>query len=430
MRFPIRTKLILLPIALAGFAYGQSALAESLENVVRKAVETHPAIGRVNATRRATDAEVDAARSGYYPSVDLNAGIGRENTDTKTIDNRWESRREASLRLTQLLFDGGAVGGTVSAASARRNKAGSEILSERENVGLRAVRSYLGVMKLRELTRQAENNVAIHKEMLRLIKRRASSGAVAGSYQVLAEGRLALAQAELARFQGDLTVEEANYHEVVGGLPSADMSSPSITGIQLPETEVELLASVLEKNPGLASAKHGLSVSTAEVGVAKAGFLPKIHFELSASRDKDIDGVAGKNNDLTAMLHLNYNLFNGKASTSRVRQAKEHESAAKMKQSEYRRSVTLTARKAFRELTSTRNRLPLLAANLRATTKAMEIARLQFKLGKRSVSDLLSRSIETHQSQVAYISGQYYEKQAVYEICAVQGLLLETLHAQ
>lgn len=429
MRLPVWTKLTLLLIVLAGLAYGESALAESLESVVHKAVETHPAIGRVNASRRATDAEVDVARSGYYPSVDLSAGIGRENTDTKVIDDRWESRREANLRLTQLLYDGGAVGGKVSAASARRDEAGSDVLSERENVGLRAVNSYLDVMKLRQLVSQAENNVATHKEMLRLIKRRASSGAVAGNYQVLAEGRLALAQAELASFRGDLAEAEASYHEVVGELPSAKMTSPSITGIQLPETEAGLLASALEKNPGMASAKYGVSANTAEVGVAKAGFFPKINFELGATRNKGIDGVAGKNNDLAAMLRLNYNLFNGKASTSRVRQAKERESAAKMKLSEHRRTVTLAARKAYRKLTSARDRLPLLRANLKATAKAMEIARLQFKLGKRSVVDLLNRSIETHQSQLAYISEQYQEKQAVYEICAVQGLLLEMLRA-
>ncbi len=210
-------------------------------------------------------------------------------------------------------------------------------------------RSYLNVLKLRQLVDQAKNNVTRHKELLKLIRRRASSGVSAGNSQFLAEARLALGQAELEHFQGNLAVEEAGYYEVVGEFPSAEMSSPLIAGIQLPETEAELVASALEKNPGIVSMKYGVSAFTAEMGAAKAGFFPKINFELGATRDKGIDGVAGKNNDLTAMLRLNYNLFNGKASTSQVRQAKEYESAAKMKQSEYRRSVTLTARKAYRD---------------------------------------------------------------------------------
>ena len=40
-------------------------------------------------------------------------------------------------------------------------------------------------------------------------------------------------------------------------------------------------------------------------------YMPRLDIEAGASHNNDLDGIKGKNEDVYAMLRLNYNLFNG-----------------------------------------------------------------------------------------------------------------------
>ena len=83
------------------------ARSETLGEAVQQTVSTYPEIGEASANRRAIDQELNQAEGLYLPTLDLDAGIGYEWTDTVTIDNEDLRRTESSLMLIQTLYDGG-----------------------------------------------------------------------------------------------------------------------------------------------------------------------------------------------------------------------------------------------------------------------------------------------------------------------------------
>nr|HPR08200.1 TolC family protein [Denitromonas sp.] len=71
-RLPLTLALALLPLTL------QAVPAESLREAVQRAVVSNPEVQARWHAYLAAEEEQDVARGGYYPRVDLTAGVGRE----------------------------------------------------------------------------------------------------------------------------------------------------------------------------------------------------------------------------------------------------------------------------------------------------------------------------------------------------------------
>ena len=134
--------------------------AETLEEVVKQTLSTNPDVLEKMNTRLSVDQEVRQAKSGYYPSIDLNAGIGHENTDNSFTraagyNGRGLTRREAGLALRQPLYAGGAISHEVSRQTERANSRAYTMHATAEQIALRTTEVYLEVLRRQELVKLA-----------------------------------------------------------------------------------------------------------------------------------------------------------------------------------------------------------------------------------------------------------------------------------
>ncbi|MEX2298158.1 MAG: TolC family protein [Dongiaceae bacterium] len=101
-------------MVLAAFAAGtflasgafSSASAGTIEEAVGLAIATNPRVGVVSNDRKAVEEELRQGTALYYPSVDLQASSGADWNDNSTTNNRTLWRNQATLTISQLLFDG------------------------------------------------------------------------------------------------------------------------------------------------------------------------------------------------------------------------------------------------------------------------------------------------------------------------------------
>lgn len=117
-----KKKLVSTLIVLAAFQLSANARSENLSTAVFRAIATYPEI-RAEINRKSVQEQVlRQAEAGYYPSVDLLAGVGNENSSnryTKAIgatDYVNLTRREESFVVTQNLFKGFATSNDVKKA--------------------------------------------------------------------------------------------------------------------------------------------------------------------------------------------------------------------------------------------------------------------------------------------------------------------------
>ena len=137
--------------------FGVPAHGQTLKAAVERTMESNPDI-LIDASRRLSlDQAVKGARGGYLPRADLALGGGREWSDNATTralglpGDRALNRTEASLTLTQMLFDGFAVKSEVERNQARVDSAANRLAGTSEQVALQAVEAYLEVLRHRDL---------------------------------------------------------------------------------------------------------------------------------------------------------------------------------------------------------------------------------------------------------------------------------------
>ncbi|WP_172717118.1 TolC family protein, partial [Neorhizobium sp. T6_25] len=103
----------LLATVALGVVFSAPANAMTLDEAVAKTLKTNPQIMQAVENREAVEFELRQARGLYLPSIDLQAGASRRrlsNSSTGTLTRDYENFKgsDASLTITQTLFDGGS----------------------------------------------------------------------------------------------------------------------------------------------------------------------------------------------------------------------------------------------------------------------------------------------------------------------------------
>lgn len=202
------------------------ANADTLQEAVDATVKTNPDVLAATHERQAVSKEVDQARAGYYPTLDLAIGTGWEMTDNPSTRNsgRGEvhlNRDEASLNLRQMLFDGFETSNEVDRQQARTNSRAFGVYSAAENTALDAVLAYHNVLRQQQLVELAQTNLEAHERTHDQILLRAERGVGRKADMEQSLGRLALAEANLKSELANLRDAETAYIRVVGMEPAS-----------------------------------------------------------------------------------------------------------------------------------------------------------------------------------------------------------------
>ena len=419
-----------LAIAVSTLAVGQTA-AEPLKAVIQKTLGSSPEVATTANERDSRVYEVDQARAGYYPTVDFAAGIGQEWTTTAATGNSEVhlTRRETSLSLRQMLFDSYATPSEVERQKARVNSAAHTVMGTAQDIALQTTNVYLELLKQQQLLSMAESNLAIHKKIYEQIKRRADSGVANMADLKQIEGRLALAESNVIAGENNVREARANYIRVTGEQPGDIIFPPTLEG-KLPANIDEALQRALANHPTLASANADIDAAKAQHAAARHNDYPRLHFEVDKTLNENIDGIRGDSEDLTAMLRLRWNLYNGGRDKARRKQTAELIEEAKSIRNRTHRQVEQTLRLAWAAHTSTVRQREFLRKHMESVSAARDVYTRQFNIGQRSLLDLLDTENEVFEARRAYLDADYANLFAQYRIFNAMGSLLQQLEVE
>lgn len=419
-----------------------SVQAQTLREAVAHALKTNPEIGSSAALARAAREEVDLARSGYFPSVDLNAGWGKESTDTPVTrtsgaSNQTLDRQESGVLITQTLFDGFATRSEVRRQQALFDSAQGRLSDTRENVALRIAAAYLQVLRNRELVRLAEENVRAHEQTFDKVGLRVKAGVSQRADQQQAEGRLALARSTLIARRGALREAEANYNRLVGK-PPGDLERPAdppSTLVSNGRIDSSLLTAAIRKatdtatesNPALAAARAELAAADAAVEGAKAPYMPRLNLEVGANRNRNVSGLPGLSESETAMVVMRWNVFRGGADAARERALAQRKFAAQDAVASVRREIEERVAVALNQKATTEERLGYLREHVRHSGDVLRSYQQQLELGRRSLLDVLNGENELFNARSNLVTAQFEDILSQFSVEAAKGRLLPTL---
>ncbi|WP_293265334.1 TolC family outer membrane protein [Neptunomonas sp.] len=428
---------MILKRALFAFAFvlgsTQSIYANQLEEVVTAAVLSNPEVKRSMDARNAVFEEVRQARGGFYPKIDIAAGIGYEwtkNTSTSNLgDGDVELQRgEASISLRQMLFDGFLTDSEVDRHAFRLEARNHHLREVAEEKALETTRAYIEVIKRHELLNQANVTLFNHVKVYDQIRRRSESGLGTRASLQQAKGRLALAEVNVLSAENNVRDAQASYQRVVGSKAPSDLEVPEFNLMSLPESEGDSIKRALVNHPTLKLADADVQAAESQYDSARSLLYPKLNFEVDRNWNDNIDGVEGENEDLTAMFRVRYNLYNGGSDKARIRQTRHQINEAKDIRENAERQTVESVELSWNAYDILGRQLTFFKQHVESSTQTRDSYLKQFNIGQRSLLDLLDTENEVFSSKNSMIAAKYDYLVAQYRLLNGMGEMLELLN--
>jgi adhesin transport system outer membrane protein len=422
----IKIALVILVMSMLAPVAGAQPVA-TLQDAVKKAIVSNPEVQARWHTFLSSQQEQEVARGGYFPRVDLIAGVGQQKLTESYQPTTNLTRHGAALSLDQMIYDGFSTREEVARLAYAKLVRYYEVLDASESIALEATRAYLDVLRYRELATLAQDNLAQHEQVFSQIQQRVQAGVGRRVDLEQAGGRLALSQSNVLTEASNLYDVSARYQRVVGELPPGDMIAPAPFKQGIPSTIEEALKLAYQGNPAFNAAIENVRAAQAEARGRQANFQPQLNLRAIKDIGYNRDGIEGKRDDQIVELILKYNVFNGGSDRALARQYAERLSLSKDLRDKACHDVRQTLAIAFNDIQNLYRQLGYLDQHQLASEKVRQAYRQQFDIGQRTLLDLLDTENEYFQARRAYANATYDRAIAHARTLAGMGSLLSTL---
>ncbi|MBO1923305.1 TolC family outer membrane protein [Thiomicrorhabdus sp. 6S3-12] len=426
-RFP--KLLVALSSALALNSFATSAQAIELVPTVEDAILHSPEFRQQVKEKQGVEADLRGAEGGWLPSVDLGAGIGKEKLEIEGQEETDLDRKEASISLTQNLFEGFGTQNEIKRQEARLESSKFATKAAANKVALDMVSAYMNLLKEQQLLNLAEENKLTHERILDQIVQRSQAG-VGNQVEVdQAKARLALANANVTAAKNNYQDVLTRFHRVLGRFPDSDLIKPNMD-ITIPNTLEEAINTALMQHPTLRSANADITSARAQYATAQKLYYPRVDVEVMQTFDENINGIEGKYEDFQAMLRVRYNLFNGGKDQAVVDRAAADIYQSAEVRNNTRREAIENLRYAWEATNFLGEQLIFQQQQIDSTLETLKGYRQQFSLGRRSLLDLLNTEDEYIRAKIALVTSENDYMIAKYRVLNGMGSLVEALGIQ
>lgn len=408
-------------------AAAEAAPRVTLQEAVQKAIVSNPEVQARWHAFLSSRYEQDVARGNYFPRLDLSAGVGRERLSQPSLSTTNLTRHGAGLTLNQMIYDGFATREEVARLAYAKLVRYYEVLDASESTALEAARAYLDVLRYRELSLLAQENLAQHEQVFSQIQQRVQAGVGRRVDLEQAGGRLALAKSNVLTEASNLYDVSARYQRIVGELPPGEMTAPTPFRQGIPPTIEEALRLAYQGSPAFNAAIENVRSAQADARGRQANFQPRVDLRARTDVAYNIDGVEGRQDDQIVELVVNYNLFKGGSDRAQVQQYAERLALSRELRDKACHDIRQTLAIAFNDIHNLTSQLGFLDQHQLSTEKVREAYQQQFNIGQRTLLDLLDTENEYFQARRAYANATYDIVIAHARTLAGMGNLLSTL---
>jgi adhesin transport system outer membrane protein len=408
--------------------------ATTLKETVALSLAYSPNVKSFQEYHQAAEHDVQRARSGWFPRVDVRAGWGVEQwsgTASRANDHAdrssnttrdYYSRSEASLTVSQIIWDGLATLNRVRIGKTRLDSAENRLYDNAEGIGLDAVLAHIEIYRQRRIVALAELNVKNHRSILASQLERHKSGASTMADVTQTQSRLARTEASLTESRAALEVAVANYERIAGRDPG-QVAAPEAPADAYPSLEAALLGTQTG-NLKIRASEADIKTAYSQADLDKSAFHPTITLEAGPSYSYRVQDAESDSGGMVVMLRASWNLFNGgydyynvRGDLGRARQAKQELEGLKDR-------LAAETQNTWTDYLSAREQSRHFASAVDYSTKTRNMYLEQFNVGQRSLLDVLDSENELFSYSIQLVTAQLNVIAAQYRMLTLGGSLL------
>jgi outer membrane protein, adhesin transport system len=425
--------LLVLPLSAVEKAPTKEASKEyTLQALIREALYYYPSVQAAKKRRQASFNDIDIKTGNYYPTIDFDGKYGRERSESPTISNtgsnyRDMTRNESSLRLRQLLFDGGTTTAQVAQSEARAMEQSASFIDTKEQIIFQVSRSYLDIQELLLLIKNAEENLKAHDRIERLVLKRVEKKVDDKSSAYLVQGRKSVSQANSKRYKKLLEAAYFKLKRFTGVTPTTLAAVPTELFVLKKPSEY---TRQLKDHPVLKISASKSIAAQAYVDEKKRNFNPKVYLEVIGRQDDNLDGLDGEQSELGAYITVSFNIFRGGADKASYLQALNYHTATNEEQRETEIRLHTAVKVAFANYEAAIADVEYFKKHYENIEKTLKAYNSQYLIGVRSLFDLLNIQAELFRANETLIQAQSNSQKTAFEVIFEAGLMSQTFATQ
>ncbi|PMH44911.1 agglutination protein [Vibrio sp. 10N.286.49.B3] len=403
------------------------AYSQTLEQAVAITLATNPELKSAFNEYMSKRYDHEASSGAYRPTIDLDAGLGYE--DVNDADGTSDPdlfRKDATISLSQLIWDGSATLNDMDRTAADAESVRYQLLADAQDKALEVTNVYLESVKAYEVLALSESNLDVHKEIYRDIRRRVESGIGSTADMSQVEARVAKAHGNLLAAQNNLFDVHTQFTRLVGQTPQG-LIFPRADQVALPLTVEQAIDTAFIDHPVIKISKADVDSAKFQYQQSKGKNYPTISFEAAQTWRDDAGGVKGSSDELSAMIRMRYNLYNGGTDADLSESAAYQLNKAKDLRDRAYRSVEEGLKLSWSALDLTVQQKEFLSDHVDAASDTVIAYGKQYKIGKRTLLDVLNTENELFQARKDYLDAKYAEQYAKYRVMNATGSLLPAL---
>ena len=392
----------------------------TLEQAIVSALKHDPTLIKIYADVMEADGYSREVRSELRPHVRISADSGyglRERTiEGLTTGGVYLFGNHASVVVEQLIWDNGFACHNVKDAKTLEKAARLLDLAQRETTAFGAVDAYLRVLRNRRQVELAKENVAIHQRYLDSVSER-KNGVGSEADVELASARWKMAKVELDEKMFNVEEAESDFVRYVGSEP---------IGLGYPQVPVIRSTSEIkaEENYHYKAHLHQWEAAQLASTAIRRSRSPKVYFRGTGGYGEDNAGLLGKDEELSALVVVDWNLFQGRLRRGQQEQA-EGEVAHVVASAEealvlLKRDIAST----WADYAATKNQYINFRKYNRGLQGTINLYRDQFKLGQRPLLSVLDVEKEKISAEMKFVDNLYEKELNVYRLLFFGGKLI------
>ncbi len=396
-----------LTLTVAAYSYAAELL--TLEQAVSTALEHNPGLRAADAQVEAADAGVLKSSSGFLPRVTLSetwsrtdsplmalgAKLNREIVTPADFDPAVLNNPEAisnyntRLAIMQPVFNGGKEYiGRKQAWLAKDASVQDRERAKQETV-YNVVKAYYGLMLAKEFHKVALQSLETSEANVKLAQARYQAGAVLQSDLLRAKVQLAEVREMLTRSENSEKLSTAALNFAMGAPQGTEYE---LSGALSPQEQKAGVSAYINeaasKRPDLLSMELNRRNAEKSVSMARADYLPGLN--VMGQVDWNSDRLAGDDaKSWAVMAVLQWNLFDGLVTRSKVKEALATSSRMKSLEEQTKSAVQLQVRQAYYNLTASLERISASASSVQEADEGLRIVQKRYETGMTTFVDVL-----------------------------------------
>lgn len=353
----------------------------TLREAILRAFARNPKISEASAQIHVGEADLDAAKSAWYPQISLQASGGRSHqTDSSGSLN---NNASGGLTLSQLLYDFGRTGGAIDEQHALSDAYRYALYDTMTTVAQDTLQAYLEVKRYQALTQAARANIASLEHVRDIAEMRAGAGLSSQSDVLQAGTRIAGMRATLEQYRAQQRSAQAQL-TVLTGVVSDNLP-------ELPQSllnqQVTLDKIAYEKSAAVRSAQAKQEAASERVRQAQSNHWPTIRVEAGRTRYEN-DSRSYWDDEL--QLRVEAPIYQGGLVNAKTRSAEGEREAAQAAIQQSKLDINQRASTAYADMIGAQQRQQAGEDQLASADHTRSVYADEYKLNKRSLNDLLS----------------------------------------